>query len=65
MSRRAVFLDRDGVINASPPAGEYVRTWSEFAFLESIFEWVRLASALDFLVIVVTNCSAASPAPAR
>jgi D-glycero-D-manno-heptose 1,7-bisphosphate phosphatase len=55
VSRRAVFLDRDGVINASPPAGEYVRNWSEFAFLESIFDWVRLVNALDFLVIVVTN----------
>jgi len=53
--RRAVFLDRDGVINASPPEGDYVRRWSDFTFLEPIFDWVRLFNALDLLVIVVTN----------
>ena len=55
MSRRAVFLDRDGVINGSPPAGSYVRSWDEFEFLQPIFNWVRLFNALDLLVIVVTN----------
>lgn len=55
MSRRAAFLDRDGVINVSPPVGDYVRSWAEFRFHESIFDWVRLFNALDLLVIVVTN----------
>jgi len=50
-----VFLDRDGVINVSPPTGEYVQRWTGFTFLESCFDWVRLFNALDFLVIVVTN----------
>jgi len=54
-ARRCAFLDRDGVINASPPRGEYVRRWEEFAFLEPVFDWVRLFNALDLLVIVVTN----------
>jgi histidinol-phosphate phosphatase family protein len=55
MSRRAVFLDRDGVINRSPGAGKYVLRWEEFEFLPPIFDWVRLMNALDFLVVVVTN----------
>ncbi|MCE9564907.1 MAG: HAD family hydrolase [Planctomycetes bacterium] len=55
MIRRAVFLDRDGVINVSPPKGEYVQEWAGFTFLESSFDWVRLFNALDLLVIVVTN----------
>lgn len=55
MMRPAVFLDRDGVINRSPPPGEYVRDWSEFEFLPSIFDWVRLFHAFDLPIIVVTN----------
>lgn len=55
MTRRAAFLDRDGVINVSPPRGEYVRSWGEFTFHEPVFDWVRLLNALDLLVIVVTN----------
>jgi histidinol-phosphate phosphatase family protein len=55
VTRRAVFLDRDGVINVSPPGGEYIRRWAEFVFLPPVFDWVRLFNALDFLVLVVTN----------
>jgi len=37
--RRAIFLDRDGVIN-HPPIRRYIHTWEEFRFLPgwSIFE---------------------------
>ncbi len=55
MSRRAVFLDRDGVINVKPPAGDYIRQWTEFRFVPTIAGWIRLFNALDLLVIVVTN----------
>ena len=55
MSRRAAFLDRDGVINVSPAPGAYVRRWEEFEFLRPVFDWVRLLNALNLLVIVVTN----------
>ena len=55
MSRRCVFLDRDGVINGKMPEGEYVRSWAEFRFLPNIADWVRIFNALDLLVIVVTN----------
>lgn len=54
MSRRCVFLDRDGVINVKIE-GDYVRSWEQFQFYPAIFDWIRLFNALDFLVIVVTN----------
>ncbi len=54
MSRRCVFLDRDGVINRKID-GDYVRTWGDFQFLPDIVDWIRLSNALDLLVIVVTN----------
>jgi D-glycero-D-manno-heptose 1,7-bisphosphate phosphatase len=55
LSKRCVFLDRDGVINRKPPEGGYIRAWSEFQFLPVIADWIRLFNALGLLVIVVTN----------
>ena len=55
MSRRCVFLDRDGVINVKAPAGQYINSWQEFHWIPGIADWIRLVNALDFLVIVVTN----------
>jgi D-glycero-D-manno-heptose 1,7-bisphosphate phosphatase len=55
VKRRCVFLDRDGVINVSPPAGEYLRSWQDFRFIPGVADWIRLFNALDLLVIVVTN----------
>ena len=53
--RRGAFLDRDGVINISPAAGDYVRTWEEFQVIPEAVEWIRLFNALGLPVIVVTN----------
>jgi len=55
VKRSCVFLDRDGVINAAPRAGEYMLRWEEFRFLPGICDWIRLFNALGVLVIVVTN----------
>jgi D-glycero-D-manno-heptose 1,7-bisphosphate phosphatase len=55
VTRRCVFLDRDGVINQNAAPHEYIRNWSDFRFLPNIVDWIRLFNALDFLVIVVTN----------
>lgn len=55
MSRRCVFLDRDGVINVKQPDGQYVLAWEDFEFLPGIADWIKLLNALDYLVIVVTN----------
>jgi histidinol-phosphate phosphatase family protein len=53
--RRCLFLDRDGVINEAPPAGEYVRSWDEFRLLPEAVSWIRLFKAAGYLAIVVTN----------
>jgi D-glycero-D-manno-heptose 1,7-bisphosphate phosphatase len=51
---KALFLDRDGVINVYHP---YVRSREEFHFREGIFELCRAAQSLDYLLLVVTNQS--------
>lgn len=54
-SRRCLFLDRDGVINAAPPKGEYIRSWEEFRLLPEVVSWIRLFKATGYLTIVITN----------
>jgi D-glycero-D-manno-heptose 1,7-bisphosphate phosphatase len=51
----AVFLDRDGVINVKAPEGEYVTSWTEFAFADGALEGLRLLATLGVPVVVVTN----------
>jgi len=50
--RKALFLDRDGVINVD--CG-YVCRPDEFEFVDGIFDLCRAATERDYLVIVVTN----------
>jgi D-glycero-D-manno-heptose 1,7-bisphosphate phosphatase len=52
---RAVFLDRDGVINQKPTAGLYVTKWEDFHILPGVIEAITLLNQSGFLVIVVTN----------
>ena len=52
--RRALFLDRDGVINVDHG---YVHEREKFQFIDGIFELVSLAAMRGFLVVVVTNQS--------
>jgi D-glycero-D-manno-heptose 1,7-bisphosphate phosphatase len=52
---RAVFVDRDGVINQSPPEGEYVIRWEDFHILPGVAEGIALLNRAGFSVIVVTN----------
>src|SRR5271156_4170588 len=52
---RAVFLDRDGVINQRPPEGEYVTRWEDFHILPRVAEGIALLNHARFSVIVVTN----------
>lgn len=52
MTRRALFLDRDGVINVDRG---YVCTQAEFDFVDGILELCGAATRLGYLLIVVTN----------
>jgi histidinol-phosphate phosphatase family protein len=54
--RSAVFLDRDGVINAN--RSDYVKSWDEFAFLPGVFEALRRLREGSRTVVVVSNQSA-------
>lgn len=52
---RAVFLDRDGVINRKAPEGEYIATWGDMRFLPGAFASVSTLFRAGFQIIVVTN----------
>ena len=54
MSNKAVFLDRDGVINVDH---SYVYRVEDFDFIEGIFEFCWHAKSLGYKLIVVTNQS--------
>jgi len=52
---RAVFLDRDGVINRELPEGSYVTRWAEVEFLPGGAEAVKCFRDAGFLVLLVSN----------
>ena len=53
---RAVFLDRDGVINEN--RSDYVKSWKEIEFLPGAFESLRRLADTPYLIIVTSNQSA-------
>ncbi len=54
---KAVFLDRDGVINRLN-LGSYVTKWEQFEFLEGVKDAIKDLAATDFKIIMITNQSA-------
>ncbi len=56
MKKRAIFLDRDGVINRD--RADYVTSWNKFEFLPGVLDALYLLSQMPFLIVVVTNQSA-------
>ena len=50
--RRALFLDRDGVINIDHA---YVHKKEDFEFVEGIFDLCQFAIQNDYIIFVVTN----------
>jgi D-glycero-D-manno-heptose 1,7-bisphosphate phosphatase len=50
---RAIFLDRDGVINRN--RDDYVKSWSEFSFLPGACRAIARLSQAGYRVFVVTN----------
>jgi histidinol-phosphate phosphatase family protein len=53
--KRAVFLDRDGVINRKAVEGEYVTRWEDFHFLPGVAEAISLLARAGWSVIVISN----------
>jgi D-glycero-D-manno-heptose 1,7-bisphosphate phosphatase len=54
--KRAIFLDRDGVLNEN--RDDYVKGWDEFIFLPGAIHSLQKIASTSFLVVVVTNQSA-------
>lgn len=52
---KAVFLDRDGVINKKARAHDYIKTVAEFELLPGAAKGIQILNNAGFLVIVVTN----------
>jgi D-glycero-D-manno-heptose 1,7-bisphosphate phosphatase len=52
---RAVFLDRDGVLNQKMPEGEYVTRWEDFHILPGVPEAISRLNRAGLLVVVVSN----------
>ncbi|RKY31221.1 MAG: Clp protease [Candidatus Omnitrophota bacterium] len=52
---KAIFLDRDGVINKYPGDGKYVTSWKEFHFLPKAKSALRKLHENDFKIFVVSN----------
>lgn len=53
--KKAVFLDRDGVINRSAAEGDYILRWDDFHFLPGVMEAISALRAAGWSVIVVSN----------
>lgn len=54
MDKKVLFLDRDGVINIDYG---YVHKLEDFTFINGIFDLVKRANRLGYLVIIITNQS--------
>lgn len=52
MRTRALFLDRDGVINLNHG---YVHRQTDFEFIDGIFDLARAAHAQQYKLVVITN----------
>jgi D-glycero-D-manno-heptose 1,7-bisphosphate phosphatase len=60
---KAIFMDRDGVINKwehgdkDVPESWYVLKWEDFEFLPGVMDAFKLIAASDYLAIIVSNQS--------
>jgi histidinol-phosphate phosphatase family protein len=52
---KAVFLDRDGTINAGIPLYERVDSVKKLELLPTVMQALKKLSSLDYLVFIVTN----------
>jgi len=52
---KAVFLDRDGVINEYPGDGKYLTRWEDFRFLPGVILALKKLSDNDFALFIISN----------
>jgi len=53
--RKAVFLDRDGVVNQPPPEGWYVTAVADLVLLPGAADAITRLNRCGFVVVIVTN----------
>jgi len=53
--KKIIFLDRDGVINQTPPAHDYVKDWTEFKFLPGVVEILQKMNQNGYQLFIITN----------
>ena len=52
---KALFIDRDGVINKYPGDFEYVKSWEEFQFLPGIKPALKKLCDCGFKIFIISN----------
>lgn len=52
---KAIFLDRDGVINRYPGDKEYVKTWGEFHFLPNVKSALKKLTLHGLRLFIISN----------
>lgn len=52
---KAVFLDRDGVLNIKPPEHDYVKKFEEFSWVPSAKKLIQKIKSNGFLAVVISN----------
>ena len=54
MSKPAIFIDRDGVINVDRG---YVHKRDDFEYIDGVFDAVKICKDMGYLLVLVTNQS--------
>ena len=52
---KAIFLDRDGVINEYPGDTEYVKSWEEFHFLPKVKTALKRLNDNGYKIFIISN----------
>ncbi len=52
---KAIFLDRDGVINRDPGFGDYIKSWAEFEFMPGSIDAIKLLNKHGYEIFVISN----------
>ena len=53
--RKAIFFDRDGVVNESPGEGSYVLSWWDFHFVPGVEKVLSFLKSRGYFLVMVTN----------
>ena len=57
MSRKALFIDRDGTLNSNPPQGSFYWRWEDWRFLPNAEEALRRFTEDGYIIVVISNQS--------